>query len=421
MELDIQLSRKYRSQTVDDIIGNHSIVESLRKLCERKSKNMRLPQTYLIHGVFGCGKTSIARILAKIYNCSEPTILGPCGKCPSCQSIDSFIETGEPVYEVKEVDATKDDSKNDMDNILEDCMYPTAFSQYIILIIDEAHMAKEGAQQRLLKVLEEPPSHLVIILCTTEKEKIKDTIQSRCTPQYHVTQPKSGEIVERLAYICEQEGVDYSKKALRLIVRASDNIVRTSLNKLEQIISEEGVVDLSAVEKVLNLESQDKIFNVFKMLDRKRLGDYLEWVYSLSDHDKYFRYLSTMFKSAIYAVNNALPDISPVELKLYKDLFGSIPIEEFIRIFYMISEIEGLRLSGEVKLLLFGLKYMGYSDVERIIPSTKIEKSEETTESLKAYKEKHKPKQTTDVDLSKPITEDDLDALFGKIEALTDN
>lgn len=416
--MDIQLSRKYRSKTVDDIIGNKSVVESLRTICERKYKGMRLPQAYLIHGVFGCGKTSIARILAKIYNCNNPTIHGPCGECPSCQSIDTFIETGEFNYEVREVDATKDDSKNDMDNILEECRYPSTLSDYTVLIIDEAHMAKEGAQQRLLKVLEEPPSHLVIILCTTEKEKIKDTIQSRCAPQYHVSQPKASEIVDRLAYICQREGVDFSKGALRQIVRASDNIVRTSLNKLEQVISEAGFVDTEAVVRILNLESEEKLFNVFTMLDRKRLGDYLEWVYSLTDHAKYFDYLAVLFKNALYAINNALPDLSTGELQLYKSVFGKIPVEKFIDIFYMISEINSLRLSGELKLLLFGLKYMGYANTQDIVASTKLERSDEVSKSIKAYKEKHTPKSEEKVDLTKPIALEDLDSLFGTIKSV---
>lgn len=248
---NLAYARKYRPRNINEYMG-----ESIRNiLLNRFSDVKNFPQTILIHGTRGTGKTSAARIISKEYHCMNRSETGhACGHCEMCVEIDEKLissEAGVTAMGVQEVDIASDSGKANIDSILEEAliepMYPL---KYKVLILDEFHMATKQAQNRLLKILEEPPKHLVFILCTTNPESIIDTILSRCQLKIEVKKASVEELANRLLYVCQQEKIKTSMEALRIIAKKADRVPREALMLLESIAKNYGYnVTLENVQK----------------------------------------------------------------------------------------------------------------------------------------------------------------------------
>jgi DNA polymerase III subunit gamma/tau len=231
MENFIVSARKYRPSTFDTVIGQDSITNTLKSAI----KNNHLAQSYLFCGPRGVGKTTCARIFAKTINCSN---IGPdgeaCDKCESCISFNTLRS-----FNIHELDAASNNKVDDIRNLTDQVRIPPQIGKYSIYIIDEVHMLSSSAFNAFLKTLEEPPSHAIFILATTEKHKIIPTILSRCQI-FDFKRIRVEEIVKRLLYVSVNEGISAEEEALHIIALKADGALRDALSIFDQIVSFSG-------------------------------------------------------------------------------------------------------------------------------------------------------------------------------------
>ena len=227
--MHLALYRSERPERFEEIIGQKHIVKILRNQIRKGT----VSQSYLFAGTRGTGKTTTARILAKAVNCtcSDPGVDLPCGECVNCRAI-----TEGRFLDVVELDAASNNGVESLRQITESVQYPPTVGKYKVYIIDEAHMLTDSAENAFLKTLEEPPAHVIFILATTNPEKIKATIKSRClTLNFrHVSE---NELLDGMRRICQKKSINIAEDALAVIARKADGSVRDALSLLEQCIN----------------------------------------------------------------------------------------------------------------------------------------------------------------------------------------
>jgi len=261
------IARKYRPQSFAELIGQ----EHVRTTLENAIAQRRIAHGYIFSGQRGTGKTTVARILARCLNCIEGPTATPCGKCSSCLE----IAAGSAV-DVIEIDAASNRGINEMRELRESVRYRPARDRYKIFIIDEAHQITSEAFNALLKTLEEPPEWVGFMLCTTEAHKIPTTIASRCQ-QFSFRSVDFGEIIARMQWISEQEGVEADAETLAVLAQAGEGSVRDSLSALDQAIACCGTkLDSAEVRGLLGMFSLESLGQVAEALvasDAKRMLD----------------------------------------------------------------------------------------------------------------------------------------------------
>jgi len=230
--MSLALYRKYRPSIFADVIGQEHVTTPLSNALE----SGRIHHAYLFSGPRGCGKTSSARIMARSLNCEKGPTPNPCGKCQSC--ID-LVANGPGSIDVIELDAATHGLVDDARDLRDKAFFAPVSSQYKIYIIDEAHQLGPGAANALLKVVEEPPPHVLFIFATTEPEKLIATIRSR-THHYPFRLVPPGILGEHLEKVCQAEGVKVEKGVIPLVVRASGGSVRDALSVLGQLLAGAG-------------------------------------------------------------------------------------------------------------------------------------------------------------------------------------
>lgn len=220
----LALYRKYRPQTFEEVRGRDPIVRTLRN----QIMTGHIGHSYLFCGTRGTGKTTIAKIFARAVNCEHPVNGSPCGECASCRAIAQDANLN-----VVEMDAASNNGVDDIRNIIEQVEYSPSQGRYRIYIIDEAHMLSKGAQNSLLKTLEEPPSYAIFILATTEPEKLLPTIISRCQ-RFDFGRLSVDTIKGMLAEVCKRENITAEDRALSYIAAAADGSMRDGLSILDE-------------------------------------------------------------------------------------------------------------------------------------------------------------------------------------------
>ena len=236
------LYRKWRPQTFDEVVGQQHITQTLKN----QVKTGRLSHAYIFIGTRGTGKTTCARILAKAVNCENPVDGNPCGVCPACRGISEGS-----VMDVVELDAASNNSVDNVRALREEAVFTPATVKKRVYIIDEVHMLSTAAFNALLKILEEPPEHLMFILATTELQKVPATILSRCQ-RHSFKRIDAPTIAQYLQYIASKEGFTLQPEAGELIARLADGGMRDALSLLDQCSASE-VIDLDAVYYAMGL------------------------------------------------------------------------------------------------------------------------------------------------------------------------
>ena len=221
------LYRKYRPQTFDDVSGQLAITQTLKT----QLQTGRMSHAYLFTGSRGTGKTSCAKILAKAVNCLHPDNGNPCNVCEACRSIDDGS-----CMDVLEIDAASNNGVDNVRMLRDDAIYTPSQVKMRVYIIDEVHMLSISAFNALLKIIEEPPEHLLFILATTELHKVPATILSRCQ-RFSFRRISQEDIAARLQYVAYQENIDLDDSAARVIARLADGGMRDGLSLLDQCAS----------------------------------------------------------------------------------------------------------------------------------------------------------------------------------------
>jgi DNA polymerase-3 subunit gamma/tau len=261
------IARKYRPQSFAELIGQ----EHVRTTLENAIAQRRIAHGYIFSGQRGTGKTTVARILARCLNCIEGPTSTPCGKCASCLEIAS----GSSV-DMIEIDAASNRGINEMRELRESVRYRPARDRYKVFIIDEAHQITSEAFNALLKTLEEPPEWVVFMLCTTESHKIPTTIASRCQ-QFSFRSVDFAEIITRMQWICEQEGIAADTETLAVLAQAGEGSVRDSLSALDQAIACCGVklnsAEVRGLLGMFSLDSLDQVSQALLAADSRRMLD----------------------------------------------------------------------------------------------------------------------------------------------------
>ncbi len=221
------LYRKYRPQTFDDVVGQESVTQVLKS----QLISGKLSHAYLFTGSRGTGKTTCSKILAKAVNCLHPVDGNPCNCCTACKSIDDGSCT-----DVLEIDAASNNGVDNVRGLREDAIYAPAEVKKRVYIIDEVHMLSMSAFNALLKIIEEPPAHLMFILATTELHKVPATILSRCQ-RFSFRRISPDEIASRIHYVAYEEGIQIDDAASNLLARLADGALRDGLSLLDQCAS----------------------------------------------------------------------------------------------------------------------------------------------------------------------------------------
>jgi DNA polymerase-3 subunit gamma/tau len=338
----IVLARKWRPQGFDDLIGQETVVMTLKNALA----NGKIAHAYLFSGPRGIGKTSSARILAKALNCEQRTDSEPCGKCQSCKAITDGYSV-----DVLEIDGASNNSVEAVRELREAVKYAPAGGKYKIYIIDEVHMLSTSAFNALLKTLEEPPPHVVFIFATTEPKKVPATILSRC--QHHsfrrVTKSK---IKGQLKKITDTEKITIKEKALEMIAKAADGSMRDALTLLDQAYSFKNDITEAELQTLLGLPEGEIIFSLSETILRGDISQTLSIIKELTDRGNDLRQMAKelveYFRNiaVVKITENAgdLLEFSEEEIQRLRDISSAVSIEELT---LLLTEL--LRIEGEVR------------------------------------------------------------------------
>jgi DNA polymerase-3 subunit gamma/tau len=350
------LARKYRPQRFDDIIGQETVVRTLQNAIEQK----RIHHAYLFSGVRGVGKTTLARILAKALNCVKGPTTEPDNECSICREITEGID-----MDVREIDAATYNGVDNVRELKDVTQFQPARDRYRIFIIDEAHMLSTPAWNALLKLIEEPPEHVVFMFATTEMQKVLPTILSR-VQKFALRKITLDELVDRLAEICKKEGIKAERTALETIARRGEGSVRDSLSLLDQVIAFSGKSITSAdVATVLGLSDSSFFSRLISLIAE---GDHAAILESVNDAAASGRDFKMLYRDLLNFVRNlllitggapsSLLSASPEELATIEAAAKQFSYSEVLRIANLlirddeiVNRAEHQRLAVEVALL----------------------------------------------------------------------
>lgn len=329
------LYRKWRPKTFDDVVGQEHITITLKN----EVTAHRPSHAYLFCGTRGTGKTSCSKILAKAVNCPNQKDGNPCCECNICKGID-----GDSILDVTEIDAASNSGVDNIRDLREEASFTPTVAKYRVYIIDETHMLSTGAFNALLKIMEEPPPHVLFVLATTEIHKVPATILSRCQ-RFDFKRIASETIAARLLYIAEQENVKLDEDAAMLIARLSDGGMRDAVSLLDLSLTNTDTVTVDTVIDCAGLVGQEHLFAIAEAVKGQNGGEALSlleglWEKSI-DYQRLCEQLISFYRNLMVAKSVAKPDeliaCLPSELASYKSMARDVSMEFIL---YILSTLQ---------------------------------------------------------------------------------
>ena len=314
----LNITRRYRPKSMDEYKGN----EDLKKAVFSWLNNINKPQAILLKGTTGGGKTSMARIVAKEYLCEDrDEEKGACGECYSCKMMDDYIETGntDGLMGLREINASKDSGLTAINSLLEEAQYPNPDGSWKIYILDECHRISIPAQNSLLKLVEEPPENVLFMFCTTDPDKMLDTLLNRCNIKLDVKKPSEEQLTQILLDICVKEGISYDRKGLSLIVDRSELVIRQALMDLENVIVQTESAEHRFVSKIFDKHPNSLYFDFYRALLKHDTHQFVSIIHKVKTKmtvQEFVKNLTNFTKRGIYIWNGVnLEGITENELK----------------------------------------------------------------------------------------------------------
>ena len=345
------LYRKYRPKTLDDVYGQDTIV----KIIKNSIINNQISHAYLFAGPRGTGKTSIAKIFAKIINCENPKNCQPCGKCVSCTQKNNS--------DIIEIDAASNNGVDEIRELRNKVNLLPAYGKYKVYIIDEVHMLTQGAFNALLKTLEEPPAHVIFILATTDPHKVIETILSRCQRlDFKKISPTA--IVENLIEIAQKEKIDITQDALYEIANLADGGMRDSVGMLDQARAyTEGKITINDIHDINGTLTEKDLNNLLENIINNKLDEILEKIDIYNDKGKNFVKLIEEFIDFIR--NIILFKEAPnyfqekkQNIEIYQNIAPKITINELFSIIEILNKYSFEMKNNTNSKLLFELSFI---------------------------------------------------------------
>lgn len=331
------LYRRFRPRTFSEILGQDHITQTLRNQVIAG----RVGHAYLFTGCRGCGKTSAAKVLARVVNCLNPKDGEPCNECSVCKSaLDGSLT------DIVEMDAASNNSVDDVRAIRDEVNFLPTIAKYRVYIIDEVHMLSTGAFNALLKTLEEPPSHVKFILATTEPQKLPATILSRCQ-RFDFKKIAEAKIIENAEKICKECKIEYTEGALNLIAELSEGAMRDALSILERCAQDgENSINEEKIKELVGIPETTYIMNsVSKIINQDTEGALIETGKIINDGKDVNNIIWEMVKFTrdlmlLKTTKNVSNIYSKQETEEMNKLIQNVNTDRLLNIIYKLSELE---------------------------------------------------------------------------------
>lgn len=355
------LYRKWRPKNFSEVCGQEHITSILRQ----EATEGKFNHAYLFCGSRGTGKTTCAKILSKVVNCENVQNGDPCGVCPSCLAVENGSTT-----DVLEMDAASNNGVDNIRDIRDEVVYSPSFLKYRVYIVDEVHMLSNSAFNALLKTLEEPPSHAIFILATTELHKLPATIVSRCQ-RFEFRRIATDVLTSRIKYIAEQENIEIDDDAARLIARYSQGGMRDSISLLELCSSSGTKIDIASVNETIGSAGRELMMSVAEAIADKNYEYLFEQidavVTSSKDITVFWQDLISLYRDLLIVktVRDSAKylDLTDYELKSLTSLAEKFSREMLIYHCKMLEDALGsMQVSGAVKRIIAELCFVKMCD-----------------------------------------------------------